>query len=262
MKSSLLLLLVSVAFPACGSLRIGPTPARRIAKDAHLPGKGVDGQCLPYARSLHRRLQTAGIPSKVIVFRYESMGRMPSPFSNNASYGLARPQSGAHAIVAYNDGGRMYVTDNQSWMPQWVRGDSAEELARQVGGMDHHITAARELGSRTASTQNTRKSRALAMRSKRATSGSPAIAAKGARGASKSRVSAAKIKRSTDKSRIATARKIEKPSKSRATVAKSKPTSPKRHVAMRNSRATKSPNKAKPSPSRGIVFRGRPIALR
>ena len=27
---------------------------------------------------------------------------------------------GSHAVVMYNDDGRTYVMDNQSWTPQWV----------------------------------------------------------------------------------------------------------------------------------------------
>lgn len=84
-QTTLLILVTAFTLPAWGTLRMGNTPARRIAKDMSLPGQGVDGQCLPFARALHARFRSAGIPSKVIVFRYESLGRISSVFSNHAA---------------------------------------------------------------------------------------------------------------------------------------------------------------------------------
>src|SRR5262245_9301230 len=96
---TLFILAVALTLPAYGSLRIGNTPARRIAKDTSLPGKGRQDQCLVFARALHQRFQAAGIPSRVIAFRYESLGRTPPVFSQVSYFGLSRPQHGAHAIV-------------------------------------------------------------------------------------------------------------------------------------------------------------------
>lgn len=136
-KAALLLLAALLAGCApfrVGDIRIGNTPARKIAKDMSIPGKGVDGQCLPYAIALHRKFQAAGIRSKVLVFSYESLAADP------------RNKGGAHAIVSYDDDGRTYLMDNQSWLPTWVHNDNALGLAQQFAGMDNNVLAARPLG--------------------------------------------------------------------------------------------------------------------
>lgn len=147
-----IILLAAAALTACapfrvGDIRVGHTPARKIAKDPNIPGKGVDGQCLPFAMSLHKRFQAAGIPSKVIVYRYESLGTLPGAFSGSAAYGASRARTGAHAAVAYNDDGRTYLMDNQAWMPQWVANNGAMGLAQQFSGMDIAVLDARVLNT-------------------------------------------------------------------------------------------------------------------
>lgn len=122
---------------AHADIRIGNTPARKIAKDMSIPGKGVDGQCLVFAQALHRKFQAAGIQSRIVTFGYESLGTIGGAFTNT------RNQGGAHAVVAYNDGGRIYLMDNQSWMPTWVKAADAAGLAQQFAGMDIKVTSAR-----------------------------------------------------------------------------------------------------------------------
>lgn len=128
-----LLLASGCASSRVGQIRIGDTPARRIAKDLSVPGKGVNGQCLPYARALHQRFQAAGIPSRVITYNYESL------VTPRKLEGL----TGAHAVVAYEDDGRTYMIDNQSWLPVWVRDASPDALARQFSGQDFNVLSAR-----------------------------------------------------------------------------------------------------------------------
>lgn len=148
MKTTPLRVLIAaagLALAACSStqtagIRVGDTPARRIAKDTSLPGKGVQGQCLPFAEALHRKFQAAGIPSKVITYRYDSL---------NAPAHARQPMSGTHAVVAYNDQGRTYIMDNQSWMPKWVGNASAVGMAQQFSGMDIHVASAQEKPTNT-----------------------------------------------------------------------------------------------------------------
>jgi hypothetical protein len=126
-------LLPEFAMAGGGKIRIGDTPARRIAKDRSLPGKGVEGQCLPFAVALHQKFKAAGIPSKVITYGYQSL---KTPISSR------QPTNGAHAVVAYNDEGRTYVMDNQSWAPTWVHDGSAVAMTQQFSGMDYHVDRA------------------------------------------------------------------------------------------------------------------------
>lgn len=154
MKTNSLLLLSTMLLAACapfrvGDIRVGNTPARKIAKDMSIPGKGVDGQCLPFAVALHHRFQAAGIPSKVIVFNYDSLGTTPGAFSGAGNFGVSKPVGGAHAMVAYNDEGRTYLMDNQSWMPTWVHGDSVAGFAQQFSGMDMKVADARTYAAAT-----------------------------------------------------------------------------------------------------------------
>lgn len=149
-----------------GGLRIGNTPARKIAKDTSIPGKGVDGQCLPYALALHKRFQAAGIESKVIVYRYEALNTASGAFNGSAAYSNSRSQGGAHAAVAYNDDGRIYLIDNQSWMPKWVANDSNKGWAQQFSGMDVNVLEAREYNTKTVAKNTPRKSSTPAIRTK------------------------------------------------------------------------------------------------
>jgi hypothetical protein len=116
-------------------IRIGDTSAARIAKDAHLPGKGVPGQCLPFAAALHGKLQAAGIPSEVLVYGYEAT---PGP-----GMAVSAGKRGAHAVVLYQDGGRSYVMDNQSWAPQWLHEAAPLQMAQQFSGIACNVRVAR-----------------------------------------------------------------------------------------------------------------------
>src|ERR1700679_2423132 len=120
--ASIMLLSASTPIYACG-IRIGDSAARRIAKDAAVPGKNVEGQCLPFANALHAKFQAAGIPSQVVSFQYETLaapreiiGEQRAAAPINERGGL----TGAHAVVIYEDEGRTYVMDNQSWQPKWI----------------------------------------------------------------------------------------------------------------------------------------------
>lgn len=144
--------LTSLALTACapfsvGDVRIGHTPARKIAKDSSVPGKGVDGKCLLFANSLHAKFRQAGIPSKVLAFRYESMLSTPMGVNSEPNYSVPRSFGGAHAAVAYNDDGRTYLMDNLSWNPKWVSDDSTQGMAQQFAGMDINVLEARVLKS-------------------------------------------------------------------------------------------------------------------
>lgn len=146
-SAAAVLLLTGMACHA-GSIRIGDTPAARIAKDTHIPGKGKAGQCLPFAQALHQKLEAAGIPSRVVVYGYES-GGVPVPGAGGEiavspilGDGAGR---GAHAVVIYDDGGRTYVMDNQSWTPQWVRNATPMQMAQQFSGINTSVKMARVL---------------------------------------------------------------------------------------------------------------------
>ena len=109
-KTTLLrnLLAPAILLAACSPLmaldiRIGDTPARRIAKDRTLPGKGVIGECLTFAKALHKKFQAAGIPSKIVTFSYDTIN-----FRRDAAKGTP-----AHAVVVYDDGGRTYSSQLQ-----------------------------------------------------------------------------------------------------------------------------------------------------
>ncbi len=150
--STILILGIAASLlPACapqtriGSVRIGYSKAGRIAKDMSLPGKGVEGQCLPFANALHQKFAAAGIPSKIIVYHYTPLS---SPVAyddfNRALCSDARNLNAprTHAVVAYNDDGRTYIMDNQSWYPTWIHDASPTEMAQQFSGMDLHVDLA------------------------------------------------------------------------------------------------------------------------
>ena len=146
MKTYKALALVTALLSICPSLhaidiRIGDTRAAKIAKDAHLPGKGVEGQCLPFASALHEKFEAAGIPSKVIVYGYEASAA-PGLTADSGSSSQAGTRS-AHAVVAYNDGGRTYIMDNQSWAPQWIHNAAPMQMAQQFSGINANVRIAR-----------------------------------------------------------------------------------------------------------------------
>jgi hypothetical protein len=122
MKTNLLIVMAAglvIGLPEeLSALEIGYGPATQIARDPSLPGRNMPGQCLVFARALNARLQAAGIPSRLIEYRYDG------------------PVMGAssHAVVAYEEHGRTYIIDNQSWAPTWVREDSLAAMAQRFSG--------------------------------------------------------------------------------------------------------------------------------
>jgi hypothetical protein len=140
------ILLSALAPLHAGGIRIGDTRARQIAKDALLAGKFTDGQCLPFAKALHAKFQAAGIPSKVISFGYETLSTPQAIFGEQRAVPSINDRgglTGAHAVVAYEDEGRTYVMDNQSWQPTWIHAASPIDMARQFAGMNVAVGAAR-----------------------------------------------------------------------------------------------------------------------
>jgi len=128
-----------------GSIRIGDTPAARIAKDASLPGKGKLGECLPFARALQKKFEAAGIPSRIVVYNYEQGG---VPAITTGGDMVAQPTGlgafhGSHVVVLYDDGGRVYAMDNQSWTPRWVHEATPTQMAQQFSGIDCSVKTAR-----------------------------------------------------------------------------------------------------------------------
>ena len=127
----------AVALSACSTspladFRFGNTPARSMAMDPCIPGKGVPGQCLPYAMALQKKLAKAGIHAKVIAYRSENLS---DPSKSMVGRG--------HAVVAYQDRGRTYLMDNIADRPLWVEGNAnPEEELGQLEGMDARIVAA------------------------------------------------------------------------------------------------------------------------
>ena len=109
---------------ARSEIRIGYGPAGNIARAPDLPGKNVPGQCLPFARELHARLQAAGIPSAIINYAYAADSRLGGP--------LDAPLS--HAVVAYEDRGRTYIMDNQSPAPVWVQKTTLAGMTQRFSG--------------------------------------------------------------------------------------------------------------------------------
>jgi len=114
-------------------LRVGDTPARAIARQNAVKGKNVQGQCLPYALNLVEKLRAAGISAHVLGYCYgETTG-------GARDWGNMR----GHAVVVYQDGGRTYLMDNQSWMPRWVeQANDNHHLAVQFEGMNSQIVTA------------------------------------------------------------------------------------------------------------------------
>jgi len=131
-----------------GGIRIGDTPAARIAKDSSIPGKGKEGQCLPFATALQKKLEAAGIAARVVVYGYEAGG---VPATDAAGDVAAQPAfgtaagRGSHAVVMYDDGGRIYAMDNQSWTPQWVHNAAPVQMAQQFSGINCSVKMARVL---------------------------------------------------------------------------------------------------------------------
>jgi hypothetical protein len=136
-----------------GNIRVGYSAAGHIAMDCSLPGKCERGQCLTFALALHEKFAAAGIPSKVIAYGYEALSaptagvEVSQPARVNAD---GSNLTGAHAVVAYNDDGRIYMMDNQSWRPTWVHDAGAMAMAQQFSGMNTRIRGAQTFGPRYA----------------------------------------------------------------------------------------------------------------
>jgi hypothetical protein len=126
------LTLVLTAPLARGEIRIGYGPAGNIARAPDVHGKNIPGQC-PFARELHARLQTAGIPSAIIIYAYAADSRLAGP--------LNAPLS--HAVVAYEDRGRTYIMDNQSSTPVWVKKTTLAGMAQRFSGPAIAVRGAR-----------------------------------------------------------------------------------------------------------------------
>lgn len=115
-----------VFLPAC-SARIKNTPARSIAVSRSIPYKYAPGACLPFSRALCARMRAAKIEAKMLIYTWE----------------LPRVQeSGRHAVVCYQDGGRTYVMDDQRSRPVWVKPGTPKQIAQQISGTDMIITEA------------------------------------------------------------------------------------------------------------------------
>jgi hypothetical protein len=164
MKRPFLLIGWAIFFAACasergGGVRIGYGSASRIARDPDIPGRNVPGQCLPFACALQARLQAAGVRSRIIEYNYEL-----SPVPVGDLSGLPPRDSHnplCHAVVAYQEEGRTYIIDNQSWTPTWVREAAPVEMAQRFSGLAVNVLGARTLfpsdDQRPASTAGRRK---------------------------------------------------------------------------------------------------------
>jgi hypothetical protein len=113
-------------------IRVGDTPASRIAKQRDIVGKGQHGQCLAFAVELNQRLRAAGIKSQVIGYHYQDL----SPGGRNGGAILG------HAVVVYEDRGRTYVMDNQSWAPRWINPAPVGTMLGQFGGLQAQVQRA------------------------------------------------------------------------------------------------------------------------
>ena len=130
--------------PACSSLsqnsiRIGQTPASRIAKDPTITGKGVPGQCLAFANALQLKFEAAGCPVQVSR-RY---GYQASPVPQPGFVPAVGGEAASHAVVAHEDGGRAYIMDNQSWSPQWIQNGAPLQMAQRFSGINTDVKVAR-----------------------------------------------------------------------------------------------------------------------
>lgn len=87
-----------------------------IARDQSIQGKGVSGECLPFATSLYNRLNSAGGEAHLIVFDWRAGG-----------------QQGRHAMVVYLDQrGQYWGMDNIQRSPRRLDGaDNPEEWVMQ-----------------------------------------------------------------------------------------------------------------------------------
>lgn len=88
--------------------------AIRLAESRNIEGKGIYGECLPFAQSLNQKLQENGIESYFIEYSYETKSG----------------ECGAHAIVVFKDEkGQLWGIDNLSKAKR-VYGNNSEEWVK------------------------------------------------------------------------------------------------------------------------------------
>jgi hypothetical protein len=79
-----------------------------------IPGKGIKGQCLPYADYLFSRLNSLGAETYLIVYAWED------------TFGYGR-----HCMVVYRDAkNRYWGTDNMEAKPVWLVGNTPESWVK------------------------------------------------------------------------------------------------------------------------------------
>ena len=87
-------------------------------------GKGQNNLCLPFAYALHNKFEQARIKSKVVCYHWQHT-------TDN--------KNGDHAIVIFDDQGRTYVMDNQSFEPTWVKTSTELDIAQQFSGVFNQV---------------------------------------------------------------------------------------------------------------------------
>lgn len=89
--------------------------AWKMARWKYFQGKQENGACLLYARALHKELVKRGYKAYILGYRWEE-----------------NCQTGRHAVVLFIDTDqRVYIVDNQTERPVWVRGKDYYELLNQ-----------------------------------------------------------------------------------------------------------------------------------
>lgn len=121
----LLLILICLALSACslpfkvGQIRVGYGKVGMIAKSNDVIGKYEMNQCLPFAKDLHQRFKEAGVNSAIVAYFWQ------------AGFHI-----GGHAIVLYEDEGRIYGMDNMTWRPRWLKTGKLQDMVEQFHEAD------------------------------------------------------------------------------------------------------------------------------
>lgn len=86
-----------------------------VAMAGDIPGKNIQGECLPFAQELYHRLTRVGSETHLIIYDWcDWEGRR-----------------GVHAIVVYQDAEKRYwAMDNEHARPVWLDGSSAQAWCR------------------------------------------------------------------------------------------------------------------------------------
>ena len=158
-------------------------PLSRIAKDASLlTGKGISGQvppCPSPGAAATQVRQAAGIPSRMIVYSYETFATPLASAVTTQPDDLAGNQplvAGSHIVVAYEDRGRTYIMDNESWTPKWIHEASPAKMAQQMSGLDYKVQLARVVRDDASLFPSQHRHRRPAPRGEKgATNGAPAV---------------------------------------------------------------------------------------